>query len=148
MKDQKGFTLVEVVIASMLLGMVFLTAFPLINVGYQVIKSEQIRTEAQLIGDSIFERISSELQNNETMKSGMYAESERILEDAINPWERIETLFPGGGFDVEVESEPMDEGWTCLTVTLKKEGDIVYKRSEMIYLLNYEGFGPVLLKGD
>ena len=40
------------------------------------------------------------------------------------------------GFDVEIESEPVDNQWLSLTVILVKEGDYVYERSEFVPLFN------------
>jgi len=114
MKNQKGFMLIELILASMLSGMIFLAAFPLVFTGYGAVKKERIRMEAAMIGDSIFERISKENQNTEEICSE----------------------FMDFGFDVEIESEPVDNQWISLTVILVKEGDYVYERSEFVPLFN------------
>ena len=49
MKNQKGFMLIELILASLLSGMIFLAAFPLVLTGYGAVKKERIRMEAAMI---------------------------------------------------------------------------------------------------
>ena len=142
MKDQKGFTLVEVVIASMLLGMVFLSAFPCLSAGYQIIKKEQTNTEAQIIGDRAFDRVLKEVQSAGTMYAGIY-EEDSLYEENLGDSE-----FSKLGFDIEVTSESMDGHWINLTVILKKEETVIYQRTEIRPLLKVGFVESVPLEGE
>ena len=142
MKDQKGFTLVEVVIASMLLGMVFLSAFPCLSAGYQIIKKEQTNTEAQIIGDRVFDWVLKEVQSAGTMYAGIY-EEDSLYEENLGDSE-----FSKLGFDIEVTSESMDGHWINLTVILKKEETVIYQRTEIRPLLKVGFVESVPLEGE
>lgn len=130
MKDHKGFTLVEVIIASMLFGMVFLAAFPFMSAGYQMIKKERIKTEAQMVGDRVFDRMIGEILNVETMQAGAHGEEDYYEESILG------SEFSKLGFDIDTSAEPMEDHWIHLTVILKKDENIVYQRTEMSPLLN------------
>ena len=130
MKNHKGFTLVEVIIASMLLGMVFLAAFPFMSTGYQLIKKERIKTEAQVVGDRVFDRMIGEIQNVGMIHADAHEEDD-FYEESI-----VDSEFSKLGFDIETAAEPMEDHWIHLTVILKKDEEIVYQRTEMSPLLN------------
>ena len=146
MKNQNGFTLVEVVIASMLLGMVFLSAFPIVTTGYRMMKQEQEKIEAQIIGNSEFDRIASELQTAKYIFLGTKEELEAIQEDA-EEWKYIDHIFSDQAFDMIVDVEILEDHWLYMTVTLSDENKVVYNREEMISLLNYGFYKDASMEG-
>lgn len=136
MKNQNGFTLVEVVIVSMLFGMILLAASPLIFAGYQAVKREQIKTEAQMVGDRVFDRIVSELRNADRVSFGTYGELEMAYHEDVETWETLELELYELGFEIKVTAESVESNWIRLTVVLEKEEEVVCQREELVSLLN------------
>lgn len=136
MKNQNGFTLVEVVIVSMLFGMILLASSPLIFAGYQAVKREQIKTEAQMIGDRVFDRIVSELRNADRVSFGTYGELEMAYHEDVETWETLDLELYELGFEIKVTAESVESNWIRLTVVLEIEEEVVCQREELVSLLN------------
>ena len=115
-----GFTLVEVVIAVMLSGVLMLAAFPMLTTGRNLVTKMQHRWEAAVIGDGVFQQASTELQNN----GEVYIET---MED----WEeRFDS------YDVELDVTWEEPDWMVVSVSLIRQDTVLYERCEWIPYLN------------
>lgn len=133
-----GFTLVEVVIASMLVGMVMLAAFPMIITGRDILERRQKEMESSLLGDSVFDCVVKELQNADQIFVGTEEEVEAFCENLeFENWSFVEMDLGSDVFDVEIEIEPVDNEWVFLGVKLISERDILFEREEVVPILNF-----------
>lgn len=148
MKNQYGYTLVEVVIASMLLGMVFLAASPLLFTGYRAVKREQTKTEAEMVGDRVFDRIVSELRNADLVYFGTYEELERAYHEDADAWESLDLEPYELGFEIKIAEEAVESNWIRLTIVLEKEEEVAYQREELVSLLNQGLSAPFSEEGN
>ena len=105
-RNTAGFTLMEVIIAMMLVSTIFLAAFPLVTTGRNVVAKKQKEIEINLLGDGIFDRISGELQN-----------AAELFENT----EELETEYDQYGIDVNITIEQMEHGWVYLFVRIMEE---------------------------
>lgn len=135
----KGFTMIEVVIASMLIGMLLLTAFPLFKTGKSLINQKQKDLELSILGDGVFAGIKKEFQNAEIVYFGTEEALSEIYGDSTeSTWNLLDINLDRHGLDMEIEAELLEEGWMFLCVQMSEEGNIRYKREETILLPNYE----------
>ena len=133
-----GFTMIEVVVASMLLTMVLLTAFPMFRTGKAIVDQKQRTQEIEFLGDRVFDRTARELQHAEIAYFGTenvaYRLDESMFPDSLDDLEdRLEQYR----LDVEILAEPMEDGWFLLLVELSEDGTVQYNREEMILSPNY-----------
>lgn len=136
--QNSGFTMIEVVVASMLLTMVLLTAFPMFRTGKAIVDRKQRTQEIEFLGDRMFDRVARELQHTEIAyfgtKGAAYRLDESMFPDSLDDLEdRLEQYR----LDVEILAEPMEDGWFLLLVKLSEDGTVQYNREEMILSLNY-----------
>lgn len=153
-----GFTLVEVVIASMLVGMVLLAAFPLIKTGRSILERRQKELECSWIGDGIFEFTMKEIQNADRMFVGTEDEFNEFCEETDpEQWKQLKIDSDGHGLDVEITLEPVEQEWMLLGVRLIEKETVLFEKEEVVPVLNFgllkkEGLegtgGPVLFRGD
>ncbi|MBQ7795878.1 MAG: type II secretion system protein [Lachnospiraceae bacterium] len=137
MRNRKGFTLVEVVIASMLAGMVLLAAFPLITAGRNMVNREQKRMEAAMVGDGIFEAVANELRCADRVFLGDLDELTEYMEVSDeNDWDTFEFDLPESEQEVLMEAETVDDDWIWIKVSIEGEEELYYEREEIIPLLN------------
>lgn len=117
-KNRKsGFSLVEVVIALALLGMVLLAVGPVITTGQRIFLRTQRKAEAEVLGDRAFEYIAEGKEQNE-----------------------ISIGLKEKGFELMVETEPLDREWVSLRLELVENNAVVYEREEVISAWNMERF--------
>ena len=136
--QNSGFTMIEVVVASMLLTMVLLTAFPMFRTGKAIVDRKQRTQEIEFLGDRVFDRTARELQHAEIAYFGTedaaYRLDESMFPDSLDDLEdRLEQYR----LDVEILAEPMEDGWFLLLVELSEDGTVQYNREEMILSPNY-----------
>lgn len=122
MRNRKGFTLIEVMAASMLTCMLFLSAFPLIKMGMQVTEQRQKQEAVQILGDGMFEAALD-----------LLTEGERFA-----VWKKLRTIFSSDEYKVFWEMWEPEENWMVLHVNLMDGKECVYEREEMIPVLNME----------
>ena len=133
-----GFTMIEVVVAAMLLTMVLLAAFPLFQTGKAIVDQKQRKQEIELLGDYVFEGAAKELQNAE-MNDFESEEAEDGLDERLylDGLDNLEEKLDPYGLDLEILAEPLESGWFFLLVELSEEGTVQYHREEMILSPNY-----------
>ena len=120
-RQSPGFTMIEVMIASLLMTMILAAAFPMFRTGKGIADQKQRTMEIEILGDSVFERAEKELQN--TM--------------SLDGWDKADTRLERYGLDMEVLAEPMEEGWHVLRVELSDDESVQYIREEWILVPNY-----------
>lgn len=122
MKNQKGFTLMEVMIASMLTAMLLFSAFPLIKMGFYVTEQRQRQEAVQILGDGMFESALELLTEGEQMEVR----------------KKLQTIFSNEEYQVFWEMWELEENWMVLHVNIMDEKECVYEREETIPVLNME----------
>ena len=120
-RKSPGFTMIEVIIASMLMTLVLATAFPLFRTGKGIADQKQRAMEIEILGDSVFKRAEKELQI--TMN--------------LDEWDKKDTRLEQYGLELKVLAEPMEDGWYVLRVELSDEETVQYLREERVLVLNY-----------
>ena len=116
-----GFTMIEIMVASMLLTMVLAAAFPLIRTGKAIAVQKQRAMEIEILGDSVFKQAEKELQ----------------IAMNLDEWDKTDTRLDQYGLELEILAEPMEDGWYVLRVELSDEATVQYIREERILVLNY-----------
>lgn len=122
MKNRKGFTLIEVMMVSMLTCMLFFSAFPLIKMGLRVTEQRQKQEAVQILGDGMFDAAL------ELMTQG----------ERIEVWKKLRTIFSNDEYKVLWEMWEPEENWMVLHVNIMDGKECVYEREEMIPVLNME----------
>lgn len=146
MRNRAGFTIVEVMAASLIAGILFLTGFSCLRMGYKVLYEKQDRETANMIGDKIFELAVNELRTAEEVMLCDEDPTAAVDEEA---W----MLLYGEMFsleeDVFIYAESKGENLIELTVRLERKGKICYERTDTFLLLNvknvYGDSGSVIL---
>ena len=127
-RNTNGFTLIEVIIATMLVSIIFLAAFPLVKTGKTIVEEKKKEIEVCILGDGIFDGLTKELQNS----------AEVILDT-----EEIENEYGQYGIDVEIIAEQVKSTWAVLLVRIKEEDAVLYEREEMVHMPN-AGLKPLI----
>lgn len=135
-ENRKGFSLVEVMAASFLSGLLLLTAFPLLTVGRNLIEYEQRKIEASGLGNRIFLSISDVLNDFKTYAYGEEDLIEAVLKEA--DLVEMEQMSEKYGFELSVEMEELDPAWMRLKICLNEDGAVWYEREEVVTMLNGE----------
>lgn len=143
MRRHGGFTLVEVMTASFLAGMIFLTAMPVILFGKRSIRQMAEREAAAMIGDSVFEEAKEKLMYAKRVCLAYEAD-----EDSADEWRRIGGDFSWEDMEMTLEACAMGPDRLEFAIRLWKNGQCVYERRELIPLLNLVLNGNRMEEGD
>jgi prepilin-type N-terminal cleavage/methylation domain-containing protein len=132
MKDQRGFTLVELMTASVLAGILFASAVPLFLMGQRAVRRQQRIAEAALAGDQIFEELSKEL---------VFAGDIWIGDEGGSPldaesWTAVYENVYHDRMDLELCVQDLGETSLYLRVRLADGDAVLYERAETLILLN------------
>ncbi len=127
-RNTNGFTLIEVIIAMMLVSIIFLAAFPLVKTGRTIVEKKQKEIEVCILGDGMFDGLTKEMQNSAEMGFDT---------------EELENKYSQNGIDVEITIEMVKSTWAILLLRIKEEDAVLYEREEMVHLPN-AGLKPLI----
>lgn len=164
MKNRKGFTLAEVMVASMLAGMLLISLFPLVKTGQRVVEQGRKQEEVKLLGDGVFEAAANELQcasriflgteeelkllvDDETMEDEC-AESGKAESKTLSAWETFQPDLSHHGYEILMEIWKEEQNWLALHVNIMDEDECVYEREEWIPVLNMDFYEPYDIEGS
>lgn len=132
--DHKGFTLVELMVAALIAGMLLMALFPSFYGVYRRWEEEKIRTSSVRNCEQIYKLLENRLKA---------AEKEEIESLLDGEWEEseLERLFDGENYPVEqkirIELEEETEGFLMLTVTaMSQDNKIIYEKKGAVLALN------------
>lgn len=132
--DHKGFTLVELMVAALIAGMLLMALFPSFYGVYRRWEEEKIRTSSVRNCEQIYKLLENRLK---------VAEKEEIESLLDGEWEEseLERLFDGENYPVEqkirIELEEETEGFLMLTVTaMSQDNKIIYEKKGAVLALN------------
>lgn len=135
--NNNGFSLVEIVIAAMLMGMVLLAAFPMIMTGKRNLERKQREMEVRLLGDRVFERVCEELERSGQAVLEAEDTKEIVLEEPEREWQKLlECELEHHGVHMKVETEKLDDEWLFLNVKLTEDEMVFYEREQVVPVLN------------
>ena len=156
MKRRKGVSLVELMVAAMLSGMIFAAALPVLTISRNVIYRANKREAGLMAGDAVFEYVANEMRFAERIWIGnekeeippgeenwnaVYAKGTLMVRDRAPVSEGLcgRPVFSDGFFsfaDLELEAETVGTSDLSLTVRLMDGDEIVYERTELLSVLN------------
>ena len=132
--DHKGFTLVELMVAALIAGMLLMALFPSFYGVYRRWEEEKIRTSSVRNCEQIYKLLENRLKA---------AEKEEIESLLDGEWEEseLERLFDGENYPIEhkirIELEEETEGFLMLTVTaMSQDNKIIYEKKGAVLALN------------
>ena len=130
-----GFTIIEIVIAAMLVGILTLTAFPLLLTGWKTVIRQQTELDQAMLAEQIFDHMVQEIQSNTGFEI-RESNSEMIWK---NFEERMEELH----LTVHIETTPVQDQWISLEVQLFDDETLVCTREGIIFRLNAGNYGTL-----
>lgn len=130
----KGFSLVELMVAALIAGILLMAIFPLVYSAHQRWENEKIRTSSVRVCDQIYRVLENHLkaaekEEIEIFMHGEWEDSEfaRLFDDEKDFLEQ----------KIQIELEEETEGFLVLTVrSLTSENKIVYEKRGVILALN------------
>lgn len=145
MKGRHGFTLMEVMIAAMLSGMIFLAALPLILTGQKLARQMEEKEAANIAGDAVFEDVKEKLMYADRIFLGNDPENELLDE---GEWKPVCGSCSMRGMDMVTEFCTVGSDCIRLTVKLVNEKKCIYERTEEVRLLNLSLHEDRQIEGD
>lgn len=133
MKDRGGFTLVEVMAAAMIAGILILSAFSCFRMGYKVLYERQNRETINMVGDGIFDMAADELR---TAGAIFLSDEEAAVPADRRKWNMIRGDMFSLDEEVILYAEADGENRITLTVRLERNGEICYERTDTFVTLN------------
>lgn len=167
MKSRGGFTLVEIMVASMLAGILVASAFPMVITGKKILEKEQRQESAAFYGESVLSYIADELETTDKVFLGDLSSVEllgpgnwEVLYAGATGTEEIDALLHGNfnedlkdmGMEpvfseafldsahLDLCAEAVDDDWIKVTVRILSGEEILYEADRTISLLNMELF--------
>lgn len=124
MRRRRGTTLIELMAAAGLSGMILLIALPVILTGKRISRKMEERTEMFMAGDGIFSYMKEEI---------MFSEEDtiRLAENDGKPFLHEVSAV--------IETDEKEPDCVMLTVKLIREDEILYERTEEVHRLNQTG---------
>lgn len=124
MNRRQGTTLIELMAAAGLSGMILLIALPVILTGKRISRRLEEEEMFSMAGDGIFFHMREEMMFSE---EGVTGTGESYGEPFLY----------GAGTVIEVDEREPD--CVMLTVKIVREEEILYERNEEVHLLNWDG---------
>lgn len=125
MGQQKGFTLIELMTASLLAGMILVIALPFLILGQNTIGITGKAAEISVKGDAMFEYISDELK---------MADDIWLAYDGGEPPENGEwNVLYIGDSDFILDVQVLNPSGILLSVVFEENGQVLYEREEAIW---------------
>ena len=156
MKRRRGVSLVELMVAAMLSGMIFVAALPVLIISRNMICKVNKREARCMAGDAVFEYVANEIKfaNRVWIGDGkkerppedenwnaIYVEGTLMFRDRIPVSKEMHgrPVFSDKFLDyteLKLETRVMGQSDLSLTVRLEDENEIVYERTELFSVLN------------
>lgn len=156
MKRRRGVSLVELMVAAMVSGMIFVAALPVLTISRNIICKVNKREAGFMAGDAIFEYVANEIRFANRVWIGDGKEERPPEEECWNAiyvegtlMVREETPVSGGMHgrpvfsdkfldfaELKLETRVMGQSDLSLTVRLEDENEVVYERTELFSVLN------------
>ncbi|MEY8395820.1 type II secretion system protein [Lachnospiraceae bacterium 45-P1] len=156
MMRRRGVSLVELMVSTMLFGMIFVAALPVLTISRNMICRASKREAGFMAGDAIFEYVANEMRFADRIWIGDGKEEKPPGEENWNAIYVERTLMVREGTSVteethgrpvfsdrfmdfaelKLEIRVMGRSDLSLTVRLEDESEILYERTELFSVLN------------
>lgn len=142
MRNRRGFTLTEIMIAAMLGGVLLLIALPLIFTQQRIGRQLEENANTVMVGDAIFEYVKDELIYADRVFIG---DNEENVPPEEEDWKAIYVSSEGKNLPKKqagkqarlvMEACALEQCRLRLTVKLMDGEEIIYERTEELELLN------------